>query len=282
MLLAAAYVADSAALLVGIVPLLAVAGWRLFQRVYQRRPASTTFWCELVRARYEVAMIGAALVALAAGRVVPAAIRAHGGYSLYPPFTTITPSGSMVSHIWATVENVLTLFGADFFGLKLSPATGLVVLHLVGVALAVWAVCAGVRGFADGDLVSSVLAVGALLAFAACMIYPNPAAREMAAVLPFSAALAGRLLADRLAAARLEPVIAVVLCLYVATLYVNVTSMPESTDYRPLASWLSDHDLRYGLANYEFASSVTLASGTRIQVRPVANLPGSRKLYGRL
>jgi hypothetical protein len=188
----------------------------------------------------------------------------------------------MVSHIWSAVDNVLTLFGANFFGLKLSPSTGLVALHLVGVVLAVWAVCAGVRGFAGDDLVSSMLAVGALLALAACMIYPNPAAREMAAVLPFSAALAGRLLAERFAAARLEPVIAAVLCLYVATLYVNVTSTPESTDYRPLASWLSDHDLRYGLANYEFASSVTLASGARIQVRPVAKWDGSRKIYGRL
>jgi hypothetical protein len=281
-LLAAAYVADTAALVIGIVPLLVVFGWRLFQRVYQRRPAGTEFWSELMRARYELAMLGAALVALAAGRVVPAIIRHLGGYSLHPVPNTIAPSSSMVSHIWSTVEGVLLLFGADFFGLKLSLSTGLVALHLVGVALAVWAVCAGVRRFGGDDLVSSMLTVGALLALVACLIYPHPGPREMAAVLPFSAALAGRLLAERLAAARLEPVLAAVLCLYVLTLYINVTSAPVSTDYRPLASWLSGHGLRYGLSNYEFASSVTLASGNRIQVRPVGTCCHQQPLYTRM
>lgn len=281
-LLAAAYVADSAALLVGIGPVLVVLGWHLYQRLYQRRPAGTTFWPALARAWYELAMIGAALVALAAGRVVPAVVHALGGYSLYPTYATIATSDTMVSHIWYTVQGVLTLFGADIFGLNLSPSTGLVALHLAGVALAVWAVCAGVRRFGGDDLVSSMLAAGTLLVLAAGMIYAITAAREMAAVLPFSAALAGRLLAERLAAARLEPVIAAVLCLYAATLYVNVTGTPESTDYRPLASWLSDHGLRYGLANYEFASSVTLASRNCVQIRPVYPWHGSRALYGRM
>jgi hypothetical protein len=279
-LLAAAYVADAAALVVGIVPLLVVVGWRLFQRLYQRRPAGTAFWPELARAWYELAMMGAALVALAAGRVVPAIIRHLGGYSLHPVPDTIAQSSSMVWHIWSTVEGVLLLFGADFFGHKLSFSTSLVALHLVGVALAVWAVCAGVRRFGGNDLVSSLLTVGALLALVAFMIYPKLAEpREMAAVLPFSAALAGRLLAERLAAARLEPVIAVVLCLYVVALGMNVTTTPESTDYRPLASWLADHGLRYGLSNYDFASSVTLASGNRVKVRPVATSGGSHQLY---
>jgi hypothetical protein len=225
-------------------------------------------------------MMGAALVALAAGRIVPAIIRHLGGYSLHPVPNTIAQSSSMVAHIWSTVEGVLLLFGADFFGLKLSFSTGLVALHLVGVALAVWAVCAGVRRFGGDDLVSSMLTVGALLALVAFMIYPKLAEpREMAAVLPFSAALAGRLIAERLAAARLEPVIAVVLCFYVVALGINVTSTPESTDYRPLASWLADHGLRYGLSNYDFASSVTLASRNRVQVRPVATGGGPRQLY---
>jgi hypothetical protein len=282
-LLAVAYVADAAALVVGIVPLLVVAGWRVFQRVYRRRPVGTEFWPELLRARYELAMMGAALVALAAGRVVPAIIRHLGGYSLLPVPNTIAQSSSMLSHIWSTVDGVLLLFGADFFGLRLSFSTGLVALHLVGVALAVWAVCAGVRRFGGDDLVSSMLTVGALLALVAFMIYPRlTAPREMAAVLPFSAALAGRLLAGRLAAARLEPVIAVVLCLYVVALGINVTGTPESTDYRPLASWLADHGLRYGLSNYDFASSVTLASGNRVQVRPVATTGGAHQLYPRM
>ncbi len=282
-LLAVAYVADEVTLVVGIAPLLAVVGWRLYQRVYQQRPDDTEFWPELARARYEVALIGAALVALALGRVVPAMIHHAGGYYVVPPPNTIAQSNDMISHIWGTVNGILVLFGANFFGLTLSFSTGLVALHLVGVALAVWAIGAGVRRFIGNDLVSQLLTVGTLLAIAAFLIYPTPAApREMAAVLPFSAALAGRLLAERLAAVRLVPVMAVVLCLYLVTLSVNVTSAPEVNDYRPLASWLSDHGLRYGLATYNLASTLTLTSGNHVQVRPTGSAAHSLQVYPRL
>jgi hypothetical protein len=282
-LLAVAYVADEATLVVGIAPLLVVAGWRLYQRVYQQRPDDTEFWPELARARYELALIGAALVALAVGRVVPAIIHHAGGYYVVPPPDTIAQSNDMISHIWATIDGILVLFGADFFGLKLSFSTGLVALHLVGVALAVWAIGAGVRRFTGNDLVSQLLTVGTLLALVAFLIYPTPAApREMAAVLPFSAVLAGRLLAERLAAVRLVPVMVVVLCLYLVTLSINVTSTPEVNDFRPLASWLSHHGLRYGLATYDLASSLTLTSGDHVQVRPVGSAAHSLQVYPRL
>jgi hypothetical protein len=127
------------------------------------------------------------------------------------------------------------------------------------------------------------LTVGTLLALGAALIYPAPAApREMAAVLPFSAVLAGRLLAERLAAARLVPVMVVVLCLYLVTLSVNVTSTPEVNDYRPLASWLSDHGLRYGLATYNLASTLTLTSGDHVKVRPTGATAHSLQVYPRL
>jgi hypothetical protein len=282
-ILALTYIADEAALIVGIAPLLLVVGWRLYQRVYQQRAAESDFWAELSGARYEAALIGAGLIALAVGLIVPHLIRHAGGYKLLPAPDIAAQSSDMVSHIWAAVDGTLTLYGANFFGLQLSFSTGLVVVHIVGVVLAVWAVCAALRRFAGDDIVSTMLAVGAVLALVVIMVYPRtPAAREMAAVLPFSAALVGRLLVDRLAAARLVPVIAVVLCLNFFTLALNVTSQPESTDFRPLAAWLADHGLRYGLANYEYASSVTLASGNSVQVRPVASAPGTPQLYPRM
>lgn len=282
-LLGAACVADESALVVGIAPLLAVVGWRLYQRVYQERPADSEFWSALAGARYEMALIGAGLVALAAGRIVPAMIRHAGGYTVLPVPTTIAQSNSMVAHGWGAVDGVLTLFGANFFGLKLSFATGLVAVHLVGVAIAVWAICAGVRRFTSDDLVSSMLTVGALLALVAFLLFWKLAApHEMAAVLPFSAALAGRLVAERLAAVRLEPVMAAVLCLYVLTLGVNVVSPAQSIPYQSIANWLTDHGLRYGLASYTYAPTVTLDSGNRVQVCPVEAPDGSLQLYPRL
>ena len=284
-LLAAAYVADETALVIGVLPLLVIVGWRLYQRVYQQRPADTELklWPELARVRYELSLIAAGLVALVAGLVVPTLIRHSGGYSLLPVPHTLTQSGDMVPHIWGTISGATWLFGANIFGLTLSLSTGLVALHLVGFGLAAWALCAGVRRFVGDDLVSALLTLGALLAIVAYLLYPeNAGPREMSAVLPFSSALVGRLLVDRLAAARLKPVIAVVLCLYVVTLGINVTSAPEATDFRPLASWLSDHGLRYGLASYGYASSVTLAAGNRVQIRPVEAPAGTPQLYPRL
>jgi hypothetical protein len=277
-LLAVAYVADEAALISGVLPLLVVAGWRLYQRVYQRRPDDTEFLPALARAGYELSMVGAALVALVAGLVVPKIIRHIGGYTVLPVQSTIGQSGNMVAHIWAAISGGLFLFGANLFGLKLSLSAGLVALHLVGVALAVWAVCAGVRRFAGDDVVSALLAVGAVLAVGAYLLYPtNAGPREMVAVLPFSAVLVGRLLVDRLAAARLVPVIAIALILYVVTLGVNVTTGPEAKDFRPLASWLSDHGFRYGLSNYGYSNSLTVATGNRVQIRPVQARAGQDK-----
>jgi hypothetical protein len=282
-LLAAAYVADEAALVVGIVPLLAVAGWRLYQRAYQRRPAETELMSALAGARYELGLTGAGLIALAAGLVVPAMIRHAGGYQLFGVPDMIAPSDSMVAHVWSAADGLLTLFGANFFGLTLSLATGLVVVHLIGAVLAVWAICAGVRRFTGDDVVSSMLTAGALMALVAFMLYPKLAApREMAAVLPFSAALAGRLLAERLAAMRLEPVLAAVLCLYVLTLGVNVDSPRQYTVYQQLASWLADRGLHEGLSTYTYAPTVTLDSGNRVQVCPMEAPPGSQELYPRM
>ncbi len=70
----------------------------------------------------------------------------------------------MPRHFAFTAHGLLVLFGADFFGRKVSFTAILIMLHVAGLALAGWAVCAGVRRFGrDNDLVDQLLVTGVLI-----------------------------------------------------------------------------------------------------------------------
>jgi catechol 2,3-dioxygenase-like lactoylglutathione lyase family enzyme len=99
-------------------------------------------------------------------------------------------------------------------------------------------------------------------------------AREIAAVLPFGAVLAGRLLGARLARHRLRPLALLLLACYLACLGYAVAQPPAPVADQHLADWLAARHLRSGLAAYWQASGTTLASGGHIQVSPVCATKG--------
>jgi hypothetical protein len=278
LLLAWALVADALVLYIGIAPLLAVGVIRAYQEIVQKcqpggaTPRNPPLWRRLSEAWYELSLAGAALAALVVGLKVPALIHAIGGYSIMPAPQSFALVSQMDTRLWLTVQGVLLLFGADFFGLRFGFGTALVLLHLAGVALAGWAVCVAVRRFLrDSDLVVQLLAVGTLIIVAAYLFgreVPGIGySHEMAPALPFAAVLAGRLLAGRLISARLVPVAVAVLLGYAVTLGGNALQHPAPPVDRQLASFLAGHHLRYGLSGYWQADAMTLASGNQIQVR---------------
>jgi len=89
-------------------------------------------------------------------------------------------------------------------------------------------------------------------------------------VLPFSAALAGRMLARRLIAARLVPVLLIVLVGYFFGLVREINQAPVPAQDQQLTTWLEAHHLHTGLSGYWESNIVTLASGNRVQIRFVA------------
>jgi hypothetical protein len=101
-------------------------------------------------------------------------------------------------------------------------------------------------------------------------------AREIVVVLPYSAALAGRLLTGRLVSARLLPALTVVLLGYVLTLAHGTVKPPQLTDNQQIATWLAARHLRYGLADYWDANSV----GQRSAGSGPAVAPGLRGMVG--
>jgi hypothetical protein len=273
LLLAWTLVADAIVVYIGIVPLLAVGLIRAYHEIVQegRRPSEA--W-------YELSLAAAALVALVVGLKVPSLIHALGGYTVVPAPQSFAGISQMSGQVWLVGAGLLLLFGGDFFGLRFGLHTGLVLLHLVGVAVAAWAVWAAARRFLrDSDLVAELLVIGTLIIVVAYLFSRQVDgigySHEMAPALPFAAVLAGRLLAGRLISARLLPVAAAVLFGYVVTLGSNALAQAAPSEPPQLASFLAGHHLRYGLSGYWQANALTLASGDRVEIRALQVNAGS-------
>jgi hypothetical protein len=266
-LLAWALTADSVVLLTGAAPLVTVCGVRLYRGVIQQRSPLRSQW-------YEASLIAAGLVAAGIAFGALALIRTYGGFSVNPVASRLTSIAALPHHLLLLLQGLSLLFGGDIFSGKLELTTALLLLHLVGLALAVWATRIAVRRFADGlDLVPQLLVAGILINLAAFVLWAKvgdiTTTREMAAVLPFGAVLAGRLLAGRLAAARLLPALAVVLCGYLLSLGLVAAHPPRPPDNEQLTNWLVAHHFHYGIGTSWLGSVVTVSSGERVTLRPV-------------
>jgi hypothetical protein len=270
LLLAWALVADSIAALAGVIPLVLVCAFRVARggRVADR-------W-------YEIALGGAALVAVAVAQVAELVIRALGGYTVRSLGTQLAPIGVLEGHnLPLAAQSLLLLPGADFLGLPAGATTDFVVLHLAGVALAAAGIglAAWRFGRRQADLISQLLLAGIVVNFAVFLVstyvYDLAAAREIAPLLPFSAALAARQLGPALAgpgrgARRIAgPALGLILAGYLAGFGLELTTPSAPPQAAALTSWLSSHPIGTGLSGYWAANVVTLTSGGRVAVRPV-------------
>jgi hypothetical protein len=271
-----ALIGDGIVLYTAFLPLTTVCAIRVYRAVVVHREPGTGH-------RFELGLILAALVAAELSTRLLTAIHAAGGFLVWPVSPLLAVSGQMPRHFAYTAHGLFVLFGADFFGRKVSFATILIMLHVAGLALAGWAVCSAVRRFArDNDLVNQILVAGVLIGLTIYVLGQRVSdinsTREFAEVLPFSAVLAGRLLAQRLSQARLVPVLAVVLAGYLLSLGQAAAAAPVPPMNQELATWLARHHLYYGMSTYWQSSVVSLTTGERVMVVPVATAtktPGS-------
>ena len=265
-LLGWALVADSVVLLTGVLPLLTVCAVRLYHRTVQRRQPLRAQW-------FDAGLLAAGLLATAAADTVLHLIGAAGGFRLNPVSSQLTSIGALPGHVYQTAAGLALVFGGDFAGQPAGLSTLLLLLHLAGLALAVWAVCAGLRRLRHAGLIAALLLAGILVNLAAFLVWTDVTSlsttREIVAVLPFGAVLAARLLAGRLAAARLLPVLAAVGCGYLVSLGILLAHSPVTPQAQPLTSWLEAHHLRYGVGNSALGSVVTVSSGGRVALRPL-------------
>ena len=276
--LAWAEVADMLVLYIAVLPLAAVCTIRTYQAVAVERKPLASQW-------YDMALGAAAVVAAAAGVLALSLIHAHGGFYMPTPSAHFVQSSTALArNLGITAQGLLLLGGADFLGLRLTASTLFTMLHVVGVFLAAWGTwLAAWRFLRDRDRVAQLLVTGVAVNLAVYVASTRAnvisQTHEIAAVLPFSAALAGRLLAGRLLAGRLKAaklvlVLLVVLAGYLAGLAREVSQPPMAAQNQQLTSWLVARHLHTGLSGYWESNVVTLTSGDRVQIRGVATSGG--------
>ncbi len=225
--------------------------------------------------------------------MAPLIIRAAGGYTTAPVPGHIVGLGRLPGAARVTFHAALNIFGANVVAAHSALELAFAVLHLAGAALAAWAAClAALRFFRARDLLVPALAVAIAVNLAAFLLTAQAlaATREIAAVLPLGAVLAGRLLAPRLLAPRpligralrvpLRPVLAVVAAGYLAALGYGAAQPAVPAMSEPLATWLAARGYSHGLAGYWQAGSTTLDSGARVSVSSVGHGPGGRVVPG--
>jgi hypothetical protein len=278
-------VADTFALYVGVVPLVLVALLRAVRGI-PGHAEGTPALRRLAAVRYELVLAAAGLASVGIAAAAVQIIRASGGYLATAPETKLAGWDPLPSHFAIAGKCILELFGANV--MAASPGAGIffAAVHMAGVAaaacglgLAIWRL---VRG---GDLVTGVLAVGILVNLAAFIASTQAvdilSSREIAAVLPYGAVLAGRALAGPLVRAGhravrigLASVAAACLACYAVALGYGASQAAAPAQNADLAAFLAAHGLRSGLAGYWQANSGTLDSGGRVTIRSVLSVKG--------
>jgi hypothetical protein len=275
-------IADSIVLVTCIAPLILVCLIRACPGLIRHGERSAPRW-------YELSLAAAAAAAGGLGSAAPRIIHALGGYRQAPvePDTTVT---ALPHQAWVTFQAVLELFGANMYGVRPVIEAVFVWLHLAGAIVVLCALGLALgRLFRFQDLVIPVFAVAIVFNLVTYMFSAHAldilGAREIVAVLPLGAVLAGRVLAEpllKLAQATRGArrwalaALAVIAAGYVGTLAYGAAQPPAPLTNQPLASWLVAHGLTDGLAAYWQANSTALASSGRVQVSGVTLAPSGQ------
>ena len=280
-------IADEVALLDAVVPLALVCTARALLGVFRHRKSLASQW-------YELSLVAASVLSYAAATLAMGLISDLHGYQVLPLAANRTQIAEIPQHVVLTLEGILNVYGADFFhlsnsnllgpslgGLPMAAGIALAAVHLAGVALAAWGFFRAFRYFFDAsDLVSPVLATAIVVNVAAYVLSVAPVSvfdtREIIAVLPFGAVLAGRMVPGKLAGVprRLKPALAFasagVLACYLAALGYGAAQSPAADSEQAIVPWLEAHHLTTGLGTYDEANLITLDSGGRVAVRTVS------------
>ncbi|HTQ92956.1 MAG TPA: hypothetical protein VMK84_26020 [Streptosporangiaceae bacterium] len=261
-------IADRVAVLDAALPLAVVCGIRGYRALFRHRRPASSLW-------FEFSLAAAGLLSVGLSQLVVSVIGLMGGYTSLPlPTQQLARWGDLQHHFAVTAEGIFILYGSFFAGL--SPASvAIAVVHLAGLALALWGVGRAFRRFFSTDeLIVPVMATAIVLNLAAYIASVVPVTwfdtREIVVLLPFGAVLAGRLLAGTLARARLRPVLAGLLACYVIGLGYGMAQPAKTDSEQPVVAWLEAHHLTTGLGTYAESNVITMDSGGRVAVRTVA------------
>ena len=306
LLLTAAIVGDPLIEVIGVLPLAALCLARVTSAALRGRGSLRSQW-------YELSLGCAAIVAVPAAVIANRLIVALGGFSTNAGNWSLVSLATLRSNIPMAARSFLSLFGADVVGARGGLQQAFAVLHLAGAALVVAALAlaagrllrslvspspspsrprsrargahAAVVAPAAPDLVASLLLL-AIVGNLALYVFMYPDRNiydehEIGPVLALGAALAGRQLGGPLLALRWRPLrawlaaaLAAGLACYGVMLGYAADRPQQAPANAAVAAWLSEHDLRRGLAEYWEASSVAVDTGGAVVIGSVGPDPG--------
>lgn len=231
---------------------------------------------------YDLGLAVAAAVSVELTSLSERAIKAAGGWTMHSlKVQQSIPVSAWGQQLKITAQNVLILFGADFFNQPTWTRTAIALVHLAGFALALAGLLVGIGClFRSADRVTQILTAGTLTVLAAGAFRTHmvllQSSHEIAVVLPFGAVLAGRtvgpwLASRRLPRIRLAPVLVALLGCYLAALGYSVTRPTLPAQNQSLTDFLVAHHLTGGLGTYWTGSNTILSSGGRVVVAPTSH-----------
>jgi hypothetical protein len=276
--------ADPIVLVVGVLPL-ALAAFVLFVRTVYR--ASGSWLARLGAGWYPLALAAAAGVGYKLAGLAYRLVHNAGGYSVNALPFKLSPLNSLHDNMPASWK-VLEVFGANPIGTD-GPQLALALLHLASIAVVLAALLIACLSYFRVRLIDQVLGLAIVANIAAYMLTTTSgeAAHEVAIIVPFSAALAGRMLTRLRFPGRARVVAAVaggvagglVLAGYTAGLVWELAQPTQPMANTALVPWLEQHHLSYGLSGYWTSSSVTIDSDGKVDVRALMQFTMRRDLW---
>jgi hypothetical protein len=287
LLMASTVVSDRAAMLTAVVPLIVVC----LVRACLPRPSSLSAQTSRPGRWFELSLAASAVAAAGVAQVANGLLARAGGFTAFPLPMTHAAARVLWTHTWLTGWGIQEIYGANFTGVSGWPRMFFAVVHVAGLALAAAGFALALWRFlrlrADVDLVDSVLAVAIACNLISYVLSIEPGtirgtgypAREIAAVLPLGAVLAGRVIGPKLA--RLEAprvrsgyaALCLLLACYGAALAYGAAQPAAPADDADLTAWLAANHLSYGLGKAE-SNIVSVESGGSVRLAVVADRGG--------
>jgi hypothetical protein len=254
-----AQVADTLVLVEGVLPIAAVC----LVRMYRRRGPWQGQW-------YDASLAVGAVLSAGVAKVILKVIAETGGFYVRTPIAAFGTPSQVSALFWTKIENVLLVFGADFFGQVFGRGAALALVHVAGLILVIWALGYVLRRFyIEDDQILQMFTVAFLVVLGAYVLGTKPDSNEIVGLLPIGAVLAGRALGPKVMQLRLVPALSAVFAVLALLLLHNAATPAQVNPNVKVAAWLQQHHYTYGLAGFWNASSVTVQTGGDVMVRPV-------------
>jgi hypothetical protein len=255
-----AYTGDPFALYIGIIPIIIVA----LIDIYLKKNIKINF-----------SLILSLCTAVAISGFVEKWIKFAGGFnsvSLTQMFVTIE---KFSFNFRLTIQGILDLFGADFFGRKLIQISMFqLILHIIGIIFVIYCFIKLTKNSVDNNKIDNILLVAIIIDILAYLFSTNAvdigSTRYLIPVIIYGSIIAGRFEIPTFYINKLVLVSVLIISLCNIIFFIPRAIAPvPNTPQIELSRWLNKHHLTYGYGSYWDSNIVTVSTNDEVKIRAV-------------